>query len=447
MAASAILTGLSPRTSASNDTIFAMKPAAFLLAILLLATPVLSQTPATNNPVTVPITLDHNRIIIDVHLPLPGGGDKRVRGWVDSGNPELWVSERVAKLMGLQMTGEAKESMGAKVQKAQAPPAIIVGGMTVSLAGVKEASVEVGREGIGPGLSAEINLPSSVLRSYDVLVDYPNREFTIGPKGSVHFQGKPGKLLLNSENGLIHVASKIDGKEYTFGLDVGAPIGFVSTEFLAQLRQAHPQWPHMTGAVGIANLWGLEDEPKWELSRLPSLQFGSIELTQIIVAGFPDAAIKWLQQRAGIPIAGLMGANAFLDYQVGLDYAHGMVYFNRTSTFVAPDMDVIGLVLRPENDGRYRIIGVADYEGKPSVPEVRSGDVLISVDGIRATGGTMGQVWSSLEGSPGQSRSLTIERDGKQFTVTAMVRRFLASETGKPNPPKSKSTSHPSPKN
>jgi hypothetical protein len=424
-----------------------MKAAAFLLIVLSLATPVLCQTTATSGPANVPITLDHNRIVIDVHLPLPGGGDKRVRGWVDSGNPELWVSERVAKLMGLQMAGEAKESMGAKVQKAQAPAAIIVGGMTVSLAGVKEASVEIGREGIGPGLSAEINLPSSVLRHYDVLIDYPNREFTIGPRGSVHFQGKPEKLLLNFENGLIHVTSKIDGRDYTFGLDVGAPIGFVSTELLTQLRQVHPQWPHMTGAVGIANLWGLEDEPKWELMRLPSLQFGSIELTQIVVAAFPDAAIEWLQQRAGIPIAGLMGANSFLHYQVGLDYAHSMVYFNRTSTFVAPDMDVIGLVLRPENDGRYSILGVADYEGKASVPEVRSGDLLISVDGIRATGGTMGQVWSSLEGSPGQSRTLTIEREGKQLTVTATVQRFLAAEMEKPSPAKSKSKSHLSPKN
>jgi C-terminal processing protease CtpA/Prc len=74
---------------------------------------------------------------------------------------------------------------------------------------------------------------------------------------------------------------------------------------------------------------------------------------------------------------------------------------------------------------------VADYEGKPSVPEVQAGDVLVSVDGGRAKGATMGQVWSLLEGSPGTIRTLVLERDGKQFTVKAPVRRFLAAETKK----------------
>jgi C-terminal processing protease CtpA/Prc len=41
---------------------------------------------------------------------------------------------------------------------------------------------------------------------------------------------------------------------------------------------------------------------------------------------------------------------------------------------------------------------------------------------------TLGQVWSLLEGTPGQERRLTIERGGKQFTVTATVQHFLGAE-------------------
>jgi hypothetical protein len=37
----------------------------------------------------------------------------------------------------------------------------------------------------------------------------------------------------------------------------------------------------------------------------------------------------------------------------------------------------------------------------------------------------LGQVWSLLEGSPGQERKLTIEREGKQFNVVAKVQHFL----------------------
>jgi C-terminal processing protease CtpA/Prc len=71
------------------------------------------------------------------------------------------------------------------------------------------------------------------------------------------------------------------------------------------------------------------------------------------------------------------------------------------------------------------VIGVADFDGKPSVPEVQSGDLLISVDKIPTPGSTMGQVWSMLEGMPGQERKLTLERGGKQFTVAAKVQHFL----------------------
>ena len=71
------------------------------------------------------------------------------------------------------------------------------------------------------------------------------------------------------------------------------------------------------------------------------------------------------------------------------------------------------------------IFRIADFEGKPSVAEVRPGDLLISVDNIPTPGSTMGQVWSMLEGMPGQERKLTLERGGKQFTVGAKVQHFL----------------------
>jgi C-terminal processing protease CtpA/Prc len=60
---------------------------------------------------------------------------------------------------------------------------------------------------------------------------------------------------------------------------------------------------------------------------------------------------------------------------------------------------------------------------------VRIGDVLLGIDGAPATGATLGQVWSLLGGTPGQTRTLTLERDGKRFTEDAPVRRFLTAES------------------
>jgi C-terminal processing protease CtpA/Prc len=130
-----------------------------------------------------------------------------------------------------------------------------------------------------------------------------------------------------------------------------------------------------------------------------------------------------------VPTAGLLGADALLNYRVGLDYAHSTVYFEFGRMFNFPDFDVIGLILRPEDDGRFTILGVANFEGRPSVApgpaSVQPGDHLVAIDGIPVQGSTMGQVWNMLGGSPGQDRRLTIEREGKQFTIAATVQHFL----------------------
>ncbi len=395
---------------------------AFLAALVLTLT--LQAQPAAH-PVTVPITLDHNRTIIDVYVSLPDGKSKRVRAWVDNGNAELWITEALAKQLGLPFTGDPKPALYGKQRSVHTPASLQIGGMAIQLAGLQEGQAILDRESVAPGCSAEITLPSTVLRSYDVLFDFPSRQFTIGPPGSISFKGQPSKALLNSQNGLIQVGSKIEGQEANLALDLGASTSLISTERLAQLHKSQSSWPHMIGGIAAANMWGTDEELHWEVMRIANLQFGSTTLSNVTTASFPEQELKWFQDRAGLPTIGLIGANALVDYRVGLDYAQNTVYLERTNRVSAPNMDVVGLILRPESDGRYTVLGVADYEGKAAVPEVKAGDILLGVDGAPATGATMGQVWSLLGGSPGQVRTLTLERAGKRFTVDAPVRRFL----------------------
>jgi hypothetical protein len=404
-----------------------MRTAFFLL--VLVATTVaqdVSKPQSSAKSVTVPITLDHNRVVIDVYLPLPDGSTRRVRGWLDNGNPDLTMSQRAAKLMGLPLTCDDK---GGKLCSATPPREITIGDMKIPLSGVKDAKVRQKTDNTASvmvaGMSAEINIPSSVLRNYDVLISFPDREFTIGQPGTIHFMGMSGKIQINSENGLVQIPSKLEGKNYNLALDVGASISFLSEELFDKVLAAHPQWQHMTGAIGPANMWGWAEEPKWKLMRLDRLQYGSLYLTNVGVVAFPKDDLAWFGKRAGIATAGLLGSNALLNYRIGIDYKHAMAYFEIGSTFKAPDFDVIGLTLRPEDDGRFTILGVADFEGKPSVPEVQPGDRLVAVDGIPVPDSTMGQVWSMLEGQPGQERKLTVEREGKQFIVVAKVQHFL----------------------
>jgi hypothetical protein len=401
-----------------------MKLLGALLAALVLNLCLQAQTPAKS--VTVPITLDHNRTIIDVYLSLPDGKTKRVRAWVDNGNAELWMTEDLAQKLGLALNGDSKPALYGKQRAVQAPNSLQIGGMSISLAGVHEGQAILGRESVAPGCSAEITIPSAVLRSYDVVFDFPSRQFTIGVPGSIPFKGVSSKVLLDSKNGLIQVPSKIEGQEINLALDVGASITLLSGEQITQWHKSQPSWPYMIGGVAAGNMWGSEEETRWPMLRIPTIQFGAATLTNVATASFPDEELKWFQNRAGVPTMGLVGANALVNDRVGIDYAHSIVYLERTNPASAPDMDVVGLMLRAEADRRYTIIGVADYNGKPSVPDVKTGDVLVGVDGAPATGATMGQVWSLLGGAPGQVRTLTLEREGKRFTVDAPVRRFLA---------------------
>jgi hypothetical protein len=390
--------------------------------LLTLAGSLLGQTP---KPVTVPITLDHNRTIIDVYLPLPDGKTKRVRAWVDNGNTEVWITEQLAKQLSLSFQGDAKPSLYGQQRAVQTPGTLQIGGMTIDLTRIPEVEAILDRPTVAPGCSAEITIPSTVLRNYDVLFDFPNRQFTIGPPRTIPFKGTHTKVLLNDQNGLMQVPSKVAGQDLNLALDLGASVSLISAEQLAQWQKSNPSWPTMTGGVAAANMWGSDEETHWQVTRVPSLQFGAATLTNVAMAAFPANEMKWFQNRAGVPTSGLVGANAFVADRVGIDYANSTIYLERVNAASAPDMDVVGLMLRPEPDGRYTILGAADYEGKPSVPDLKAGDVLLGVDGAPATGATMGQVWSLLGGSPGQTRTLTLERDGKRLSVDAVVHRFL----------------------
>lgn len=405
-----------------RNTISTMRVAGSAFVLVLLCALTSAQQKASPQPVTVPAAIDHNRVVIDGELPLPGGTTQAVHVWVDNGNPDLYLSRRIATLLNLAVTCGNQEC------SAPPPPGISVGGLSVPFTGIKQAKIPLkpvtAAAVLAPGMTVDINLPAAVLRHYDVLIDFPGHKLTIGAPGTIHFQGASGKVEI-ADNGLIQVPSRIENKKYNLALDVGSCISFLSYEVFDTLAKAHPDWPRMTGAVGSANMWGAPDETKWQVMRVDRVQYGPLYLTDVAMVGLPKAVVDFFEKRAGMPTAGLLGSNMLLNYRVGLDYAHSMVYFDIGRLFRFPDFTVVGLVLGPQDDGRYTVLGVPDVDGKPAVEGVQAGDNLVAVDDIPVKGSTMGQVWAMLGGSPGQERRLTIERGGKQFAVQATVRNFL----------------------
>jgi hypothetical protein len=409
--------------------------AASVVIALVLAAAVdgLAQSGANSQPqpksATVPIKVDHNRVVIDVEIPLRDGTTRPVHAWVDNGNPDLYMSRRLAELTGGTI------SCDGQLCSATPPVEMNIGGMMIPLggripgAGIKDAKVPAGHAPIAPGMDAEISIPSTVLRGYDVIINFPDHKFTIAQPGTLKFNGVKAKVIVNGANGLIQVPSQIENKKDNLGLDLGSPISFLSEELFDKLSVAHPEWPHMIGAIGPANISGESDELSSKLMRVDRVQYGPLYFTNVAVVGFPKDRMALFEKRARIATMGLIGAEALINYRVGFDYAHSTVYFDIGRLFNFPDFDVIGLTLKPEDDGRFTIIGIAEFDGKPSVPQgengVQVGDRLVTVDGIPVAGSTLGQVWSMLGGEPGKERTLTVERGGKTFAIAAQVQHFL----------------------
>ena len=234
---------------------------------------------------------------------------------------------------------------------------MVIGGMEIPLSGVKRAKIPLkpvnAASVLAPGMNVEITLPSSILRHYDVLIDFPDRKFSIGRPGTIIFRGPSGKVQVNAENGLIQVPGQIENKKYNLALDMGSSISFLSQELFDKLAAAHADWPHMTGAVGSANMWGMDDETKWKVMRVDRLQYGPLFLANIVVVDFPK---NWMEffENSRRPTAGLLGSNALLNYRVGFDYAHSKVYFEFGRMFNFPDFDVIGLIFVRRTTGDLR---------------------------------------------------------------------------------------------
>jgi hypothetical protein len=383
--------------------------------------------------VTVPVTLDHNRMLVEAELEAKDGTWRKARLWVDTGNPDFFMSEALARALGVDLS-EAKESD--RELAVPAPAGIRIGGMPLRFDGVK-SKVLLEPKWVFRTMHNDANLPSTVLKWYQVVFDYPKLRLTIADPGAMKPRGLRAAASVHGKTGIVQIDGVVDGETHSFALDNGASYSFVSEELLERLAARHPGWPRHSGALGCANIWGWwPQESVWPVMRLPELQWGPARLADVGMVGLPQASgfAAWYSQKTARPVSGILGPNAFKAFRIEIDFAASAVYFEKGAEFDSHDMDLVGLTLRPEADGTYQVIGVAKKDGKPAVEGAEPGDQLLQVNGLKTTGMTMGAVVDALRGKPGDRRTLVLERktktpppepSGKQFKIDAKVERFL----------------------
>jgi len=382
------------------------------------ATP-LSTAPST---VTLPCTLDHNRMIVEAEFLRPDGSIRKAKAWVDTGNPDLLVAESLARDLGLDLsalgTGDGKHS----VDSSSPAPGIRLGGMPLDVQGLKPRIRRGSR--VMPGLPAEANIPARALRRCHVVLDYPARRFTLAKSGSLKPKGLAIPCRVNAETGLFLVVATLDGEAIPLGVDNGSAGTWVSENLTAAWATRHPDWPNATGAAGSANFFGFDFEAKGTLMRLPELGIGPLKAKNIGLLGLEQGFFDWYSQKSAEPVQGFLGANLLRGFRLEIDFPNQMTYWEQAVQSDPDDLEIVGLSLRPEGDGRMVIAGVVRKNGTPCVEGLRAGDVLLRVDGQEAQGATTGAVITALRGKPGQTRSLIVDRDGKIIHLEALVTRL-----------------------
>jgi len=387
-------------------------------------------TPAAS--VTVPVALDHNRMLVEADVQRRDGSWRRALLWIDTGNPDFIATESFARDLGIDVSAGAQPGAagsGARAPDVRPPGGVRIGGMALDFSGIRSGSVL--RAPLFLTMHADANLPSTVLRRYRIVFDYPRLQLTIAEPGSIRPRGERAAAEVDTATGIVQIDALVGGDTLSFALDNGASYSYVSADLLARLSSGHPDWPRTAGALGCANIWGLwPGEHSWPVVRVPEITWGPVHLRGVGLVGLPNFfggmdVGAWYSQKAARPVAGFLGPNAFKGFRVEIDYANGAVYFEGSSQPDARDMDLVGLTLQPQPDSSYVVIGVASRDGRPSAAGVEPGDVLVRVGDLTVKGATMGSVVDALRGAPGDVRNLELTRNGRRISVAATVRRFL----------------------
>jgi len=378
--------------------------------------------PDSPRSITLPMTLDHNRVIIDAEFLRPDGSVRKARAWVDTGNQFLLVGEALARDLGLEVARSGEPGTQYAQAWASRTPRVRLGGLELDTAGL--ATRVLPGTGVLPGVPAEAGLPASALRQTQVVFDYPSKRLTVGRPGSLKPWGLAIPCKVNAETGLFQVAVKIDGETVQLGVDTGSAGTWVSTALTSAWRSRHPDWPVSTGAVGSANFFGFPFEPGGILMRLPEVRVGVLPVREVGLLGLDPSLFEWYSKKSAGPVAGFLGGNVLKDFRIEIDFSNRMTYWQAGRPSGTNDFDIVGLTLRPETDGTYTVAGVAAKNGKPTVPEVAPGDRLLRVDGQALANRTMGEVTGALRGKPGEKRTLGLERSGRRFAVRTVVSRF-----------------------
>lgn len=372
-------------------------------------------TPAS---VTVPVTLDNNRMFVRLTFRRPDGHDRPALAWVNMG------------MGGLSLTPALREELGH-----DGAVSFSVGGVpvTVDAEAVLPASADDFAQQLGP-MQVEAILPAGVLRQFRVTLDYGARSLTLAQPSNAPAFGVAVPIQVSEATGLISADASIDGRNYPVVIDSGGGYSWWHGDVVRGLLAGHPDRLQAEGAVGQSNQAMVDHafEQQGTVIRVPTMVLGTLPVRDVGLLGSgPSNAdlvgsligqLFWTAWGKGAPgpVVGWLGGNVLSRYRLTIDYQNHFTYWLRIAGARTDDLDAVGLSL-VHTPTEYRVGGVVQGRGVPQVAGVEPGDRLVAIDGHDAASMTRGAVLGALHGRPGEHRRLTLMRAGRIFESDAVV--------------------------
>jgi hypothetical protein len=402
--------------------------------VLLVASQVSSQqmvAAETHSKGTISFIFDDNRIFAELEFARPDGTLRKAIAFVDIGTPQLVLEQSLGKELGIE---NAKQAV------------LHIGDLEIDVP-ASDIQTDTGLGMTGPDgkrtLKVEAVLPGSVMKNYQMVLDYAKHSLTMAKPDTIKPTGDAVPCRINAKTGLVSVTAKIEGHDYALAVDCGSAYTWVRHDVAAHWIAEHGNWKRGVGAIGEANMQVLPDgaEARAVIMRLPQIRLGSLLLEQVGVLGieraappFPSAPgeqiahgnfFDWYSKKTPEPVIGWIGGNVLKNFRVTFDFPRRTIYLQRENEFRGDDLNQVGVTLeRRDGQQGYFIAGVALKDERPTVDGVVAGDRLVKIDDLDVSIATRGAIFSALHGNPGDTHVLILERNGKQLKVIAKVTAF-----------------------
>src|SRR5215472_18597407 len=143
---------------------------------------------ASPQRVTVPLKVEDHRIFIDAQFVRKDGSLRTARLWVDTGNPDFQITDKLAKDLGLDLSGPQVKSDDGVPQMQVQLPGLRIGSMSLNLHGAA-TMVVLGPSNVFAGSQTDGNLPATILMHYQIGLDIAHRSMTLAQSDAARARG------------------------------------------------------------------------------------------------------------------------------------------------------------------------------------------------------------------------------------------------------------------